>query len=88
MWIHNKTPHYERVLDAFLMQYIDKQGPTLSMKVASIAQTRCAKKQKISITSDTFKGKSDLKKFSRKEYDSIMTMQQQQLYGSSVRQDS
>ena len=41
----------------FLTQYIDKRVPTLSVKVAYVAQTRPAKQQKTSSSCGTFKGK-------------------------------
>ena len=56
---------------AFLTQYINKKVPTLSVKVASMAQTRPAKQQKTSKTCDTFKGKIELRNYSREEYDSM-----------------
>ena len=65
---------------AFLTQYIDKKAPTPSVKVASVTQTRPAKRQKTSASPSTFRGKFELKKYSREEYDSISVAQHQQLY--------
>ena len=50
------------------------------MKVASVAQTRPAKQQKTSATHGTFNETIELKKYSREEYDSMSTVQCQQLY--------
>ena len=52
---------------------INKKGPTPSIKVASVAQTRPAKRQKTSTRHSTFKDKIKLKKYSREEYDSMVT---------------
>ena len=68
------------VVVTFLTQYIDKRAPTLSVKVASVTQTRPAKRQKTSTSHGTFRGKIELKKYSREEYDSISVGQCQQLY--------
>ena len=65
---------------AFLTQYIDKRAPTLSVKVASVTQTRTAKGQKTSATHGIFKGTIKLKKYSREEYDSMSMAQHQQLF--------
>ena len=54
-----------------ITHYIDKKGPTTSVKVASVSQTRPAKWQEMSAICGTFKGKIELKNYSRKEYDSI-----------------
>ena len=61
---------------AFLTQYIDKTAPTPNVKVASVSQT--AKQQKTSTTCGTFRGKIELKKKSREEYDSMSVTQCQQ----------
>ena len=53
----------------FLTQYIDKRVPILSVKVTSVGQTRLAKLQKTSTIHGTFKGKIELKNYSREEYD-------------------
>ena len=61
---------YENNFDAvvtYLSQYIDKRGPTPSVKVASITQTRPAKRQKILAAYDTFQGKIELKKYIREK---------------------
>ena len=50
------------------------------MKVASVTQTRPAKLHKTSTSCGTFEGKIELKKYSREEYDSMLTVQCQQLY--------
>ena len=50
------------------------------MKVASVRQSRPAKREETSAVHDTFKGKVELKKYSREEYDSMSILQQQQLY--------
>ena len=76
------TYKYEKDFDtvvAFLTQYIDKKAPTLSVKVASVTQTRPAKRQKTSTSHGTFRGKIELKKYSREEYDSMSAAQCQQL---------
>ena len=54
---------------AFLTQYIKKKAPTLSVMVASVMQTRPAKRQKTSTSHGTFRGKIELKKYSQEEYD-------------------
>ena len=51
---------------AFLMQHIDKRGPALTVKVASVAQTRPAKWQNASMFVEI-----ELKKYSKEEYDSM-----------------
>ena len=74
---------YERDFDAivaFLTRYINKKAPTLSVKVTSVGQNRPAKRQKTTATGGTFRGKIELKKYSREEYDSMSMAQQQQLY--------
>ena len=74
---------HEKAFDAavtFLTQYIDKRAPTHSVKVASVGQSRPAKRQKTSTTHGTFKGKIELNKYSREEYDSMSMAQCQQLY--------
>ena len=50
---------------AFLTKYTDKSGPTLRKKFAFIAQTQPMKWQKTSTVHGTFKGKIELKKYSR-----------------------
>ena len=73
---------YEKDFDTivnFLTQYFDKTAPTLSVKIASVGQNRPAKWQKISTTYGTFKGKIELKKYSKEDYDSMSMAQQQQL---------
>ena len=58
---------YKKDFDAvviFLTQHIDKGGPTRSVKIASVTQTRPAKRQKNRASHDTFKGKIELKKYS------------------------
>ena len=74
---------YEKGFDAvvaFLTQSIDKRALTPSVKVASVAQTQPAKQQKTSTTCGTFKGKTELKKYSREEYGSMSKAQCQQLF--------
>ena len=56
---------------AFLFQYIDRKAPTLSVKVASVTQSRPAKRQKTSASHGTFRGKIELRKYSQEEYDSM-----------------
>ena len=50
----------------FLTQYIDKRAPILSVKVASVTQTRPAKWQKTNASCITFKGNIELKKYSER----------------------
>ena len=64
----------------FHTQYTEKRSPTPSLKVASVAQNRSTKRQKTSVSHGTFKSKLVLKKYSREEYNSVTTTQQQQLY--------
>ena len=74
---------YEKEFDtivAVVTQYINKRAPTLSLKVASVGQTRPAKWQKTSTRHGTFKGKIELKKHSKKEYDPMSSEQHQQLH--------
>ena len=70
---------YEKDCDAlatFQIQYIDKRAPTLSVKVASVVQTRHAKWQKTNASHGTFKEKIKLKKCSSEEYDTMLMAQQ------------
>ena len=63
---------YEKDFNAvvtFLIHYINKRTPTLSVKVASVSQNRPAKQQKMGTTHGTFKGNIHLKEYSREEYD-------------------
>ena len=79
---------YKKDFDAvvtFLSQYIDRNTPTPSVKVASITQTRPAKRQKTCINCVTFKGKIELRKYSQEEYDSMSAAQHQQLYELQTR---
>ena len=46
---------------AFLTQYIDKRAPTPSVKVVFVSHNRTAKRQKISASCGTFKGKIELR---------------------------
>ena len=74
---------YKKDLDSvvtFLTQYIDKRAPTLSVKVASVMQTRPAKWHKTNASYGTFKGKIELKKYTQEEYESMSTAQHQQLH--------
>ena len=74
---------YEKDFDAvvaFLTHYIDKRVPTPSMKVASVGQNKLAKWQQTTTTHGTFKGKIELKKYFREEYDAMLMAQHQQLY--------
>ena len=64
---------------AILTQYIRKEEPTPSVKVAFVTQTRSAKWQMTSPSHGTFKGKIEFKKCSREEYDPMSTTEQQQL---------
>ena len=68
----------------FLTQYIDKQGPTPSVKVLSITHARPPKQQKTNATCGTFKGKINLKKYSREKYSSMLTVWQQTFYELKV----
>ena len=49
----------------FIIQYIDKSPPIPSVKDGSFTQTRPAKWQKTSAICVTFKGKIELKKYSK-----------------------
>ena len=74
---------YEKDIDAFFIfctEYIDKREMTPSVKVASVGQNRPAKLQKTNNTCGTFKGKIELKKYSREEYDSLSMVQHQHMY--------
>ena len=64
----------------FLTQYINKRELTPSVKIVFVNQNRPTKQQKNSTTCETFKGKIELKKYSREEYDSMLVAQHQQLY--------
>ena len=62
---------YKKDFDAiitFLTQHINKKAPTPSVKVASVCQNRPAKWQETIATHGSFKGKVELKKYSREEY--------------------
>ena len=50
------------------------------MNVASVTNVRPTKRQKTITNGGVFKGDIELKKYSREEYDSMMTAQQQRLY--------
>ena len=74
---------YEKDFDAvvaFLTQYIDKKAPTPSVKVASVTQTRPAKRLKTGASCGTFRGKIELKKYAKEEHDSMSVAQCQKLY--------
>ena len=63
--------NYEKDFDAvviFFTQYMDKRAPTPSVKVGSVMQTSPTKQQKTNASHVTFKGKIELKKYSRDEY--------------------
>ena len=64
----------------FLTQYIEKNVPTPSVNVVFAGQTRPAKLHKTSTIDGTFKRMIELKKYSRKEYHSMLITQHQQLY--------
>ena len=68
------------VVVAFLTQYIDQKAPTLSANIASVAQIRPAKWQKTNASYGTFKGKIELKKYSREEYNSMLMAQHWQQF--------
>ena len=73
---------YEKDFDAvitFLSKYIDRKAPPPSVKVAFVTQTRPAKRQKTSASHGTFRGKIELIKDSREEYDSMSAGQHQPL---------
>ena len=77
---------YENDFDAvvaFPTQYVDKRATTLSVKVASVTQTRPANQQKISASCGIFKGKVELKKYSRKDCDSMLMAHNDNSYMSS-----
>ena len=74
---------YKKYFDSvviFLTQYINKKAQTPIVKVVSVAEAWHAKWQKTSTTLVTFKGKIELKKYSREEYNSMSMVQCQQLY--------
>ena len=74
---------YKKDFDAvvvFLTQYINKRAPILSVKIASVGQVRPSKWQKTNTTHHTFKGKVELMKYYKEEYDSMSMAQHQQLY--------
>ena len=78
MTVRAHPDKYEKDFNAvvtFLTWYIDKRLPTPSMKIASVAQNRLAMWQKTSASHGNFKGKIELKKYSRKEYDWMSTTQ-------------
>ena len=64
----------------FLTKYINKRALTPSVKVASVGQKRPAKQQKTTTIHGTFKGKIELKKYSREEHDLMLMVQCQHLY--------
>ena len=59
------------VVVTFLTQYINRKAPTPSVKVASITQTRSAKRKKTRASYNIFRGKIELREYFKKEYDSI-----------------
>ena len=63
------SDRYKKYFDAvftFLSQYINKNAPTPSVKVASVTQIRPAKRQKTSTSHSTFKEKIMLRKNRKK----------------------
>ena len=56
----------------FLTQYIERRGPSPSVKLTYVAQARPAKWQKTSTSPGTFSGNIELKKYSREEFDSML----------------
>ena len=65
--VRQHTDKNEKDFDAVvasLTQYISKRRPTLSVKIASVTQTKHAKRQRNSASHSTFKGKIKLKKYS------------------------
>ena len=75
--VREHPDNYKKNFDAvvtFLTQYIDKRLPTPSVNVALVAKTRPAKWQNTKTVHGTFKGKIELKKYSREEYDSMSTV--------------
>ena len=65
---------------AFLTQYINKRAPTPSVKVTSVMQTRPARWQNTESNHGSFKGKPELEKYSKEEYDLMSIAQHQQLH--------
>ena len=72
--INKKAP--TAAVAAFVTQDI-KKAPIPSLKVASVAQTRPAKWQRTSAIHVTFKWMIKLKKYSKEEYDSMLSHHQQ-----------
>ena len=73
VWAH--PDKYEKdfaVVVTFITQDMDKRAPTPSVKVASVTQTRPSKQQENSASHSTFKGRTELKIYSREEYDSML----------------
>ena len=73
---------YEKDFDAvviFLTQYVDKRSPIPRVNVASVMQIRLAKLQKTNASCGTFRGKINLKKYSREEYNLMLKAQRQHL---------
>ena len=56
----NRCDKMPTIVAAFNVQYVEKQGPIVSVKVASITQSRPAKKQKTSKTCNTFNERVEL----------------------------
>ena len=78
---HKNEKDFDAVI-TLLTQYIDKWAQTSSVKDDTVVETRPAKQQKTHAVHGTFKGKIELKKYSREEYeyDSMLIAQWQQLY--------
>ena len=68
------------IVVTFLSQYINKKAPKPSVKIASVTQTRPAKRQKTSASHNILRGKIELKKYSQKEHYSMSAARYQQLH--------
>ena len=69
---------YEKDVDAvvaFLIQYIDKSRPTPSVTIASVTQTRPAKKEMTRAVCGTFKGSIEFRKYTIEKYGSMSMAQ-------------
>ena len=66
------------VVVAYLLQYVEKHGPTMSVNVVSVTQSRPAKRQKSDEAHGTFKGRIELKECSMEQYNSMSAVYKQQ----------
>ena len=75
--IHEK--HFDAVFP-YLLEFIQKWGITMNVKVTFIAPSRSANRQNTSEPYGTFKRMMNLKKYSMEEYNSMSAANKPQLF--------